>query len=82
MLSTFPMRKEDILEVASIAVHFETHFPTASKALLDKCTSLLASRLQTAGDVAQFAREASKDACKAPLAIKLPAIVLLKTCLR
>ena len=39
MLSAFPMEKEDILEVASIAVHFETHFPTAAKALLDKCTS-------------------------------------------
>ena len=82
MLLNLPIWQEDILEVASFAFDFENQLPTASKALLDKCTSLLASRLQTAGDVAQFAREASKDACKAPLAIKLPAIVLLKTCLR
>ena len=55
MLSVFPMEKEDILEVASIAVHFETHFPTAAKALLDKCTSLLVSTMHTAKDVAHFA---------------------------
>ena len=57
MLSAFPMEKEDILEVASIAVHFETHFPTASKALLDKCASLLVSTMHTAEDVARFAEQ-------------------------
>ena len=57
MLSAFPMEKEDILEVASIAVHSETHFPTASKALLDKCTSLLVSTMHTAEDVACFAEQ-------------------------
>ena len=71
MLSTFPMRKEDILEVASIAVHFETHFPTASKALLDKCTSLLASSMHTAENVARFAEQGSKDSKLAPLVVKL-----------
>ena len=29
MLSALPLEKEDILEVASIAVHFEVPFPTA-----------------------------------------------------
>ena len=57
MLSAFPMEEEDILEVASIAVHFETHFPTASKALLDKCISLLVSTMHTAEDVARFAEQ-------------------------
>ena len=71
MLSTFPMRREDILEVASIAVHFETHFPTASKALLDKCTSLLASSMHTAENVARFAEQGSKDSKLAPLVVKL-----------
>jgi len=71
MLSAFPMEKEDILEVASIAVHFETHFPTASKALLDKCTSLLVSTMHTAEDVACFAEQASKDSHLAPLVVKL-----------
>jgi len=71
MLSAFPMEKEDILEVASIAVHFETHFPTASKALLDKCTSLLVSTMHTAEDVARFAEQASKDSHLAPLVVKL-----------
>jgi len=71
MLSAFPMEKEDILEVASIAVQFETHFPTASKALLDKCTSLLVSTVHTAEDVARFAEQASKDSHLAPLVVKL-----------
>lgn len=71
MLSAFPMEKEDILEVASIAVHFETHFPTAAKALLDKCTSLLVSTMHTAKDVAHFADQASKDGNLAPLVVKL-----------
>jgi len=71
MLSAFPMEEEDILEVASIAVHFETHFPTASKALLDKCTSLLVSTVHTAEDVARFAEKASKDSHLAPLVVKL-----------
>ena len=71
MLSAFPMEKEDILEVASIAVHFETHFPTASKALLDKCTSLLVSTVHTAEDIARFAEKASKDSHLAPLVVKL-----------
>jgi len=71
MLSAFPMEKEDILEVASIAVHFETHFPTASKALLDKCTSLLVSTMHTAEDVARFAEQAAKDSYLAPLVVKL-----------
>ena len=71
ILSAFPMEKEDILEVASIAVHFETHFPTASKALLDKCTSLLVSTMHTAEDVARFAEQASKDSHLAPLVVKL-----------
>jgi len=71
MLSAFPMAKEDILEVASIAVNFETHFPTASKALLDKCTSLLVSTMHTAEDVARFAEQAAKDSYLAPLVVKL-----------
>ena len=71
MLSAFPMEKEDILEVASIAVHFETHFPTAAKALLDKCTSLLVSTVHTAEDVARFAEQASKESHLAPLVVKL-----------
>ena len=71
MLSAFPMEKEDILEVASIAVHFETHFPTASKALLDKCISLLVSTMHTSEDVASFAEQASKDSHLAPLVVKL-----------
>ena len=63
MLSAFPMEKEDILEVASIAVHSETHFPTASKALLDKCTSLLVSTMHTAEDVARFAEQVQCSKC-------------------
>ena len=71
MLMKLPILEEDILEVASFACDFENQIPTASKALLDNCTSMLASKLHTADDFAQFAREASKDAYKAPLAIKL-----------
>jgi len=71
LLSAFPMEKEDILEVASIAVHFEIHFPAASKALLDKCTSLLVSTMHTAEDFARFAEQASKDSHLAPLVVKL-----------
>jgi len=71
MLMNLPILEDDILEVASYACDCEDQIPTASKALLDNCTSMLASKLHTADDVAQFAKEASKDPCKAPLAIKL-----------
>ena len=71
MLSALPLEKEDILEVASIALHFEVPFPTASKALLDKCISLLVSTMHTAEDVARFARLASKDTQLAPLVLRL-----------
>ena len=71
MLINLPILEDDILEVASFACDFENQIPTASKALLDNCTSMLASKLQTADDFAQFAREASKDPRIAPLAIKL-----------
>ena len=71
MLVNLPISEEDILEVASFASDFENEIPTASKALLDNCTSLLASKLRTPDDFAQFAREASKDVCRAPLAMKL-----------
>ena len=71
MLTNLPILEEDIFEVASFASDFENQIPAASKALLDNCTSLLASKLHTADDFAKFAREASKDADRAPLAIKL-----------
>ena len=71
MLTNLPILEEDIFEVASFASDFENQIPAASKALLDNCTSLLASKLHTADDFAKFAREASKDAGRAPLAIKL-----------
>ena len=58
------------MEVASFAVDYEAQIPTASKALLDNCTSLLASKLMTAESVGQFARKATKDGM-APTAIKL-----------
>ena len=71
MLMNLSILEEDILEVASFASDFGNQMPTASKALLDNCTSLLASKLHTPDDVAQFAREASKDTCRATLAFKL-----------
>ena len=75
MLTNLPILEEDILEVASFASDFENQIPAASKALLDNCTSLLASKLHTSDDVAQFAREASKDTCRATLASVTLAIV-------
>ena len=71
MLMNLPILEEDILEVASFASDFENQIPTASKALLDNCTSLLASKLRTPDDFAQFARKASKGPFSAPMAIKL-----------
>ena len=80
MLMNLPILEEDILEVASFASDFDHQIPTASKALLDNCTSMLASKLNTADDVAQFAREVSKDTCRAPLAIKL--LAGMSTCVK
>ena len=71
MLLNLPIWQEDILEVASFAFDFENQLPTASKALLDKCTSLLASSMHTAENVARFAEQGSKDSKLAPLVVKL-----------